>query len=455
VLLSNVSVKNRLLGINPLVFFSVAYSASAALQKGLGFLLFMWLAHYLSVEDYAKFGLLYSLQAGVAGLAAAGIIEVVIGFLKSHESKESRAALFGGANTVFAWLSLICLALVALGSGLLMRLSGTSLSVLFAATIAGLLTAYFAMQSQLIRLEEKHSASLALNFFPPVVGLLGGTICVLTMQSVAGFFVGFSIGLLASLVPFNLLKIGFYGFVRQPHQTLPIIVRIVPFIPIAVLGWGSGYGNTYLVQSFFTPLDVARFTFAYSLSSIMQLVATSLNQVWSPRVFKLIHEIPFAEVEMKNRRFYMLQGMVLGVVGAVVLLATPMIIQLSGSGLEAYSGLTQELFFLFLAYGFSIPWYHAQNYYFVHSKGKELMHVTLASSLVGVFLWLLSIWVFGPIGVYVGVMLLMTTRTFGALIWARREWPIRILWEGPVITLVMLLGALSLTPFVLELFSGH
>lgn len=453
VFLSSASVKSRLLGVNPFVFFSVAYSASAALQKGLGFLLFMWLANVLSVEDYAKFGLLYALQAGVAGLAVAGIIEVVIGLLKSHESTESRATLFGSANAVFVGLSFTCVTLVALGSGLLMRLADMSLLALSAASIAGVLTAYFTMQSQLIRLEEKHGASLALNFFPSIVGLLGGAIGLLVMGSVSGFFVGFASGLLVSLLPFKLLKIGFYGFVRQPREMLPIIVRIAPFIPIAALGWGSGYGNTYLVQSFFTPLDVARFTFAYSLSSIMQLVATSLNQVWSPRVFKLIHEMPFAEVEMKNRRFYMLQGLVLGVVGAAVLVAAPVAIQLSGGGLEAYNGLTQELFFLFLAYGFSIPWYHAQNYYFVHSKGKELMHVTLASSLVGVLLWLLSMWVLGPIGAYVGVMLLVTTRTLGAFIWARREWSIQILWEGPVITLVMLMGAAWVAPLVLDMLT--
>ena len=370
---NNSIVKKRFLGVNRFVFFSVAYSASAAVQKGLGFLLFMWLANYLSVENYAKFGLLYALQAGVAGLAAAGIVEVVIGLLKSYESKESRIALFSGANTVFLGLSLMCVVLVALGSGLLMRLSGAALLVLFAAAIAGVLTAYFAMQSQLVRLEEKHGASLALNFFPPLVGLLGGAIGLMTVDGVAGFFVGYSIGLLASLVPFNLLKVGFYGFVRQAQQTLPITLRIAPYIPIAVLGWGSGYGNTYLVQSFFTPLDVARFTFAYSLSSIMQLVATSLNQVWSPRVFKLIHEAPFSEVEKRNRRFYTTQGLVLGVAGAAVLVAAPVVIQLVGGGLEAYRGLTRELLFLFLAYGFSTPWYHAQNYYFVHNKGKELM----------------------------------------------------------------------------------
>jgi O-antigen/teichoic acid export membrane protein len=430
----------HLLNSNRLALYALAYGGSAALQKGLGFVLFMWLAHSLSVQAYASFGLLYALQAGLATLAVAGVIEAVVGLLKEHRTDGSRATLFGTANAVFVVLSLVCVTIVVAGSGLLTRNVDASPGDLALVVVAGVLTAFFTMQSQLVRLEENHRSSLALNFFPPVAGLLGGCIGFFYGRTLSGFFAGLAIGLVLLLLTFKLLRVGVYGFVRHPRDTLPIFARIAPFILIALLGWLSGYGNTYLVKSFFTASDVARFTFVYTLSSIMQLVATALNQVWSPRIFKLVHELPIEQVESRNRQFFRLQGVALGAVGAAVLILAPVAIQFGGASLAAYRGLTTELFFLSAAYALSIPWYHVQNFYYAHSKGKELMNITLGTSIVGMLLWLLSMWVFGALGVYIGFMTMLTTRMLGALVWARREWAIDIAWEGTAIAMVLLLG---------------
>lgn len=425
--------------MNRLAIYALSYGGSAALQKGLGFLLFMGLAQSLSVQSYATFGLLYALQAGLATLAIAGVIEAVVGLLKDHKTETSRATLFGSANAVFSVLAAVCVASVAAASGLLVRSAGASGLDLAFVVVAGVLTAFFTMQSQLVRLEENHRASLALNFFPPVGGLLGGWIGFLQGHAVSGFFAGMAAGLVLLLLVFKLLRIGCYGFVLHPRATLPILTRIAPFILIAVLGWLSGYGNTYLVKSFFTASDVARFTFIYTLSSIMQLVATALNQVWSPRVFKLVHELPIEEVERRNRRFFTLQGVVLGAVGAAVLMLAPVAVRWAGESLAAYRDLTDELFFLSAAYALSIPWYHVQNFYYAHSKGKALMNISLGTTAVGLMLSLLAMWAFGVLGIYIGFMAMLTTRMLGALYWARREWAVDIAWRGPAIAMTLLL----------------
>lgn len=324
------------------------------------------------------------------------------------------------------------------------------MSIIMLASIGGVFTAFFAVQSQLTRLEENHRASLIISFFPQFFGLVSGAIAFLYFRSLTAFFTGFAIALILSLPAFMLMKIGFYGFVKHPRDTSQIFSRIGPFILIAMFGWLSGYGNTYLVQSFFTPTDVARFTFAYTLSSIMQLVATSLNQVWSPRVFKMLSDLPLKVVERKNRQFYKIQGIILGTIGAAVLGIFPVAIQIGGEKLVAYRGLTIELFFLFVAYAISIPWYHVQNYYFAHSRGKELMNVTLITSVLGMLAWLTAMWVLGPIGVFVGFMLLMATRMFGALFWARREWALEIAWEGPLIAIFLLSGGLGVAHLIMK-----
>jgi O-antigen/teichoic acid export membrane protein len=102
-----------------------------------------------------------------------------------------------------------------------------------------------------------------------------------------------------------------------------------------------------------------------------------------------------------------------------------------------------ELFWLFAAYTVSIPWWHTQNYYYAHNKGRALMWVTISSTLAGLLLWLLAIRLFGVMGVYVGFAMQMCARTVGAVSWARRSWEVRVAWPGTLLgTLLLLIGAM-------------
>lgn len=433
--------------VSPLALYAIAYGGSAALQKGIGFVIFLWLAHSLTVEEYATFGLLFALQTGLAAMAGAGIIESVVGLLKEHKKTPSRLRLFGAANAVFAILAAAATAIIASTCGALSSFAEASIPDLFYVTAGGLAMAFFTFQAHLTRLEEDHAASVALSFFPPMAGWVVGFAAFSVVQSVSAFFAGLAAGLVICLIAFRLARIGFYAFATHLNETLPILSRISPFILIVVLVWLSGYGNTYLVKSFFNEVDVARFTFAYTLSAIMQLVATSLNQVWSPRFFRIVHEVPVAEVERASGRFFTLQGLALGLVGGLVLAVVPLATKLVGSSLAAYQGLNTELFLLFAAYALSIPWYHVQNYYFAHGRGKELMNLTLVTSSLGMLSWVCVMWLLGVIGVYLGFMLLMATRMLGTVIWARREWAVDTHYEGPAVAMLLLAaGALASAP---------
>jgi O-antigen/teichoic acid export membrane protein len=440
--------------LNPLAWYAIAYAGAAAVQKGIGFVLFLWLAHSLSVENYATFGLLFALQSGLSALAGAGIGESVIGLLKQHPSDAQRRKLFDSANTVFVLLGLVSMVLGAAVYALLIDDAAAHADDLLYVIVGGVLTALFTLQATLARLEERHLSSLALSFFAPLSGLAAGFVAFLWGHTVTSFYLGMAAGLAASWMVFRLLGVGFYGVTAKTQDIAPILASVGPYIGIALLGWLSGYGSTYLVKSFFTASDVAKFTFAYTLSSVMHLVATSLNQVWSPRFFRLAHDLPLDQLEQRNRRFYALQGAALGAVGALVLAAVPVAINLAGGNLAAYRGMHVELFLLFAAYAVCIPWWHSQNYYLVHGKGKELMKVMLVTSVVGLGLWLLAMWTLGVVGVYLGFLVQMTVRMLGTVIWARRVWAIRALWEGAAIALLLLgagsLAASSLADFKLS-----
>jgi O-antigen/teichoic acid export membrane protein len=421
-----------------LVLYAIAYAGSSAIQKGLGFVVFMWLASQLPMAEYATFGLLYALLSGVGALALAGVVEAVIGLLAERDAAAGRRKLFGAAEGVFGLLAGATAALVAAGAWATEgRLSAQALA---AATVAGILTAYFSLQSQLTRLEEDHRASLLLSFVPPVVGLAGGCSVFLATRTVAGFFAGFAVALVGTwlVVPTRRHRPPSGESVQADLQAIGR--RLPPFVLVALLAWLAGYGNTWLVEAFFSAEDVARFAFIYTLSSVMQLVATSLNQAWSPRLFRELRTESVAVVDARSRRFFTLQGLALGTTGVALLVAAPLALSLATGRLAAYRELDDELLLLLVGYAVSIPWYHVQNYYLAFSKGRQLMHVSLVSSALGLLLWVAMMALAGSIGVYAGFALMMAVRTAGTVWWARREWAIGLMWQGPLLALVLLLA---------------
>jgi O-antigen/teichoic acid export membrane protein len=424
-----------------LPLFALAYAGSAAVHKGLGFLLLLWMAREMPVEAYATFGLLFALQSGLGTLAGAGIGDAVVGRLKDHRTQDAQSGLFSSANSLFACLSGGATVVAVVVFALFLSGQHGSPWVLLAALVGGVLTAFFTLQSMLVRLQERHGASLALGFLAPMAGLIGAGVGFASLRNVDGFFGGMAAGLLAALLASAASGVGHYRFATRNPDTVAIGLAVVPYLLIALLAWLGGYGSTYIVKSFFATKDVAMFTFAYTLSSILQLVATSTNQVWSPRFFRIAHDLPVAELEHRNLRFFTLQGSILGVTGGLFLMGLPLITDAIGGNLLAYRGLTTELCILFSGYAVAIPWWHTQNYYLVHNRGAELMKVVAATSLLGLVAWAVAMWVLGVIGVYLGFMLNMLIRSVGALAWGRRYWELRLAWKGPAIALVLLIAA--------------
>lgn len=422
--------------LSPVTSHALAYAASAAVQKGVGFALFLWLAHSLSVAEYATFGLLFALVTGLAALAGGGIVEAATSLLAGHRTREAQRTLFSAANAVFLGFAAASAVIVASASSWIVQITkGSAFDVLCVAA-AGICSAFFVMQSHLVRLGEDHRASLWLGFVPPLAGWAFAIAAYALIPTISSLFAGLAMGLCLSLVPFRMAGLGVYA--ASAHAVRPVLLRVGPYLAITMLAWLAGYGNSYSVELLFTSADVARYTFAYTLASIMQLVATSLNQAWGPRCLRSIRELPREQVEALNQKFFAWHGLVIGAIGALVLALLPGAIRLVGSSMSHYQGLELELFLLFAGYAMSIPWYHVQYYYFADDRGVQLLRLTLACTLAGMTAWFACMWLLGPIGVYVGALLFMSVKSLGTFAWARREWGVRVLWHGPVAALILL-----------------
>lgn len=426
---------------------ALRYLSASALQKGLGFAVLLWLAVHLSVRDYALVGLLIAVQTGVAAFSGSGVIEVLLGELR--ELPEQRAKCFQAAMEVFVLLVIVSLLFIGLALSFLCRYLGVGALDVFIVALSGILTAFFLIQSQLSRLEEAHRVSTQLGAVPPVLSLLSGLAFILVWGGVPAFFSGVLVGLIVSIFLFRDKYLGLVRFSTISPMARTMTQRSAPFIAIAILSWIMGYGANYIINPMFSDTESARFTFAYTLSSGMQLVATSVNQVWNPRFFRIVHVQPLAEVERASARYFLWLGLILGVAGAALLLALTSL-QLVVPALGKYQNLSLELFFLLLVYTLSLPWYHAQNYYFAHAEGGHLLRLMLYSSLLSAALWFSLILYLGVVGVYVGFPLQMLVRAAFVSGWGARRWSIGIPWQGTVLAVGILGFGLAMSKWLAE-----
>ena len=423
--------------MNKLVYYAGLYTASAGLLKLVGFFLFFWLARILSVDDYARFGLFYSLQTGLMTFGLVGIVEAVIGLLKVHRSVEEQRALFAAANSALCVTLVSSIVFALFVIVIFINPLEISFLTLACVLVSGALMAYSTLQSQIVRLQEKHLSSLCFSFVLPLAGLVGSLVAFYHERTVQSVFLGSAIGLFISLAGLWISRVGFYGIADRLVEVRPILLRVTPFIAIAFLGWLGGYGNNYVITYIFKPKEVAKFTFALGLSSIMQLIASALNQVWSPRFYRITHELPLDDVEKKNRRFYSLQGVALGFVGGSGIALFPSTIKVFGGNLVAYQSMNLELFFLFSSYVLLSPWWHCHNYFLAYDKGPSVMRVILITSVIGIIAWLMLMWQLGTIGIYIGFMTQMLLRSAGILFVAKKYWPVKMSWAGVTIGMLM------------------
>jgi O-antigen/teichoic acid export membrane protein len=429
--------------LNRLIYYAGLYAGSAALLKTLGFLLSLWMAASLSVSDYASWGLLYAFQTALTTFGAAGILEAVVGLLASNEQVEQRRKLFGGATGTFAVTMTASIVVAVMLWIFVFGRESASFLTLASVLASGVLLAFVALQAQVIRLEERHFASLAFNFVAPLLALVGSAVWFAAERSAQSYFFGSAVGLAAALaVLWRAGEIQVYRPVLHRKHRNAVIRRLGPYIAVAFFGWLSGYGNNIVVATLFSATEVAQFTFALSVGAVMQLVASSLNQVWSPRFFRITRTESFDSVEQKNRRFYFSQSIVLGTVAALSILLLPPLLNSLGGNLSFYGSMRMELFLVFGAYIILSPWWHCHNYFLAYDRGQSVLNIVLVTSALGIGAWLLLMWVLGPLGIYVGFFCQMVIRSVGIAMYARRFWPVRVTWGGVAIGMLVALSGL-------------
>lgn len=409
---------------------AVLFLGSSLLLRGMAFALSLWLARSLSIHDFAQWGLLYAVQTGLGAFGTVGIVEAVISLQSRQLGTTERLRIYSAAVPVFhisAALSAL-IAITILGA-IWPRFREDFFSII-TAVASGVLLAYALLQSQLVRLDERHMDSLYFSFGMPSFGLLCSGAAFFFRGTVESFYVASTLGLLLAMGICRTGRIGFSGESAGRPERMEILSRVPPYVVIALFGWLSGYGNNLVIGAFFEAEQIARYTFAMSVGTMLQLIATSLNQVWGPRFYRIVHSESFAEVERKNRHFFALQSIVLGCIGGAILALLPAVLPAFGGNLEYYSTMRWELFFIMIAYVCLTPWWHCNNYYLAYDKGRNVRDIVLVTSAIGLGTWFLLMYSLGELGIYAGFFVQMLIRSVGIFLFARRNWAVEMVWPS-------------------------
>jgi O-antigen/teichoic acid export membrane protein len=267
---------------------------------------------------------------------------------------------------------------------------------------------------------------------------------VLLKGTIEAFFMGGAVGMALSLWFLVATRCVMFGHIRRRGWVPEILHLLPPYVLITLFGWLSGYGNNFIVNELFQREEVARFTFALSVGGVMQLTASAMNQVWSPRFYHLTFVQPLDVVEQKNHKFFFGMALCLGLLAAGCLAALRPILLALGGNLSVYASMSVEVFWVLAAYVVTVPAWHGQNYLLAHGKSVELMRATLVTGVIGIAAWVLLMWALGPIGIYVGFFLQTAVRSLGYVVTTRKFWPIQIAWTGVSAGILLAIAGLGL-----------
>lgn len=411
------------------------YTALSILVKIISFISILWIGKVFTPIEYANFAILFSIHQGIATFGGAGVKESIVGFFKDLKSKHERNYLFSNAllSTIPSFLSSLIFFLLFYFFYIKSKNPDLILLCLLFTIASGALSSFLAFKSHMNRLREDHFGSIIYLFTPQFLIFLGGIIFTLLFNNSQYFFAGSALFLIIfSILAFlairnNKLPLLYGSFTKK------IILYSFPYYLIAFTGWIKGYGNNFIINIYLDSFEIAAYSFLFTISGILLMIADSLNTVWAPRFYNTFSKDRVQNLERKNNFFYGVLAVMLGLVISFILVTYKFILQMIGGNLLLYSEMHFELYIILLSYVIYSPIWHYRIHYYVNSLGNILMKITIASSILGVLNMILFIKYFGSIGIYYGFLSSTIINLLFTSIISHDKWTLSINWFAVVI----------------------
>jgi O-antigen/teichoic acid export membrane protein len=409
------------------------------------------LAAMCTKQQYGEAGILLAVQQAISVLVLSGLVESCTSLLNRYRTESQIPKLFANAQMLLLLTAGVVslLYLAACKTILASYLRGTSFIMHLSVLFTGILLARLTLASNLYRLDERHRASLYLKAIPIAlcygVGIIG---ILLSKDKLTGFFVGSLVGLV--------LAEGFARRMALSRVTGPrltshfgtirsLMEGALPMLPIITVNWLVGYGANFLIGGRFSKSEVGEFTFALTLNSVLLLALNSINQVWSPRFFKIAHEHTAENLDCLNGIMSEAMLLIASVVIGIILLLYVNAMNFMGGNLRSYTSLHPYLLLTFSSFIVLTLYYRCINYFYLHGKQYVYMNIFIASGVIGLPVWWLMMKYMGKPGIYGGYCLCMILRALFVFVYARRKWGVRLTIEEIPATLLVVIAGYGLS----------
>jgi len=206
----------------------------------------------------------------------------------------------------------------------------------------------------------------------------------------AGVYISYFIFSIIGL--YLLYKMNYLGKITFKH-TKDILHFGLPLIPHAISGTIMAMSDRYFISYFEGNEQVGVYAIAYQISALMLLVSISVNQAWSPMLFKLLKEKNIKNAI--NTTFLLFLFFIL--IGSMVYLLENILFSIFVD--ENFYMAKKYFGWLLLGFIFQSFYFLVTNFLFFEKKTKLLASITIVGAIINIILNCFFIQWFGVLGV--------------------------------------------------------
>lgn len=405
------------------------YTVGNFVNRGIAFFSTPIFTRLLTKEDYGEFS---NFTAWAGMLMVITSLDMYASINRAYQDYEED---FDSYMSTISWLSIsfsaVCYLMAWIFRDWAVRLFGMNflyINMLFIYLI-------FAPASQLFltwqRIRGEYKTAIYVNSGSALLSLGLSLLMVHIFQNKLW---GRMIGYVLPVVMINALLYGVF-FSRGKHfireKAKYALALAVPLIPHHLSGSILAKSDQFMIKRFCGNADLAVYSFAYDCSTVVSILATSINQAYVPWLYRKLKENDFAEIDRQARRLFVLfLALILG-----VMLFGPEIVYILGGNKYAVS--VSLLPVIMIGYCFNFLYTYYANLEFYCKKTITISAFTVVAAGINVGLNFLWIPRFGY-----GAAAITTAIGFAALYilhyLANRRTPYRNLYRHWVLLLIML-----------------
>jgi len=289
---------------------SLLYMLVEGVSRGIPQVILLYLAFTLAKNNFAILTLLYGLESLLVILLPSNYIELLYK-LHNNENKNDLAYTILTMNVIVVTL-LIMFALLAED-----KLTGfynyNNIYVYIAIIFSALINSYMRFSRTQYQLNFQHNEAIKIMLYSfgfANIGMI--SFLFIFDDKIMAFFIGKALGFIAYFI-FYIYKVKIKLYISQPLLA-DYLSRMKYLFVFSIYSWFFGYGFSYITKIIGTENDVANIGYIITFSMPFLLLANGINQVYTPKVRKLIHDNFNLAIIFSKKILYLYIGIFLSVI---------------------------------------------------------------------------------------------------------------------------------------------